>query len=108
MRAALRVFSNPTLPPVGFCSTSMWLAPGNPVSWDRALQFRQGSAGRGSVWGGRNDECLKEDDANQALRDLAIEKHKVMHMHMQSKERRKTWSKHEERLATAFAAQSWY
>ena len=58
MRAALRVFSNPALPPVGFCTISMWLAPGNPVSWVRALQFRQGSAGRGSVWGGRNYEYL--------------------------------------------------
>ena len=58
MRAALRVFSNPALPPVGFCTISMWLAPGNPVSWDRALQFWQGSTGRGSVWGGRNEEYL--------------------------------------------------
>ena len=58
MRAALRVFSNPALPPVGFCTISMWLALGNPVSWVHMLQFRQGSAGRGSVWGGRNDEYL--------------------------------------------------
>ena len=36
----------------------MRLAPGNPLSWVRALQFREGSAGRGSVWGGRNYECL--------------------------------------------------